>query len=99
VTGNMAYQNNQSDNTAYAGIRVENGCLVKANTTRDNTRNNIRVDGWDNAIEENLLTNSSNGIYFGWSGNFYANNRASGNTTDYNDVAGGQTNGGGNFSF
>ena len=51
-------------------------------------------------IEDNLVVHctAGNGIYFHFGGNFYANNRASGNGTDY---AGGasQTDGGGNVSF
>jgi parallel beta-helix repeat protein len=48
-----------------------------------NKQNNIYVVGSGNSIEENLVTNSTNGIYFRASGNFYANNRTSGNTTDF----------------
>jgi parallel beta-helix repeat protein len=100
VTGNTAYQNNLSDNSNYAGIQVNNGCLVKGNTVRLNNQNNIYVSGTDNAIEENLLTQSGNGICFADANNFYANNRASGHTEDYNDVDfPSQTDGGGNESF
>jgi parallel beta-helix repeat protein len=100
VTGNTAYRNNQSDKTYHAGIEVNAGCLVKGNTARGNKRYNIYVDDHDNAIEENLVTDSNNGIYFGDNGNFYANNRASGNAEDYNDVDfPSQTDGGGNVSF
>lgn len=40
----------------------------------------------DSTIENNLVTNSVNGIFFSnlSSGNFYGNNRASGNTINYN---------------
>jgi len=99
VTGNTVYQNNQSNAAAGAGIRVEYGCLVKGNTATYNKQNNIYVVHDDNAIEENLVTNSTGyGIYFRVAGNFYANNRASGNGTDYGNTAS-QTNGGGNYSF
>jgi len=99
VTGNTVYQNNQSNAAAGAGIRVEYGCLVKGNTATYNKQNNIYVVHDDNAIEENLVTNCAGyGIYFRIAGSFYANNRASGNGTDYGNTAG-QTDGGGNYSF
>ncbi len=100
VTGNTVYENNLSDTTDYAGIyAVSSYCLVKGNAVSKNKQNNIHVWGSGNAIEENLVTNSTgNGIYFGMSGNFYANNRASGNVTDYNDIPG-NTDGGGNVPF
>jgi parallel beta-helix repeat protein len=99
VAGNTAYQNNQANSTAYAGIRVNYGCLVKGNTVAYNKQNNIYLIGHDNAIEENLVINSTGyGIYFKIAGNFYANNRASGNGTDYGNGHL-QTDGGGNWSF
>jgi len=39
------------------------------------------------------VTGSGNGIYFNSSGNFYANNRARGNTTNYNTGGHAQTDG------
>ncbi|MHC4575493.1 MAG: right-handed parallel beta-helix repeat-containing protein [Planctomycetota bacterium] len=99
VTGNTIYNNNWSLSTNYGGIRVSGDCLVKGNVLDYNRQNNIYVFGSGNAIEENLVTDSTNnGIYFDSSGNFYANNRASGNVYDYNDP-GGNTDGGGNVSF
>ncbi|HUW19421.1 MAG TPA: right-handed parallel beta-helix repeat-containing protein [Sedimentisphaerales bacterium] len=99
VTGNTAYENNRLDEAAYAGIRVNYGCLVKGNTATYNKQNNIYVVEDDNVIEGNLLTNCTGcGIYFRVAGNFYANNRASGNGTDYGNTAG-NTDGGGNYSF
>ena len=55
----------------------------------------------DNAIEENLVTDSpGNSIYFSLVGNFYANNRASGNGTNYaGALPAGSGDGGGNASF
>ena len=100
LTGNVARINNQSNTPNYAGIYVLSDCLVKSNALSKNLQNNIYVYSSDNAIEENLITdcNPGNGIYFGFGGNFYANNRASGNGTNYANTAG-QTNGGGNVSF
>ena len=98
VTGNTVRSNNQSNNADYTGIWAGTGCLVKNNNVTSNEQNNIYVYGSKNSIEENLVTYSNNGIYFRIIGNFYANNRASGNSTNYNDVPGNQ-NGGGNVEF
>jgi parallel beta-helix repeat protein len=102
VFGNTACGNNQSNTPGLSGIRVQYDCLARGNTASFNNRNNIYVTGSDNAIEENLVTDCSggNGINFGSTGNFYANNRASGNGTDYaGDVPTGDGDGGGNVSF
>jgi len=99
VTANTVYSNNLSDTVNWAGIYAYNDCLVKGNIVRSNKQNNIYVYASDNAIEENLVTDSpGNGIYFNSTGNFYANNRASGNGTNYANTAG-NTDGGGNYSF
>jgi len=100
VTGNTAYYNNLSDDAPNGGIRVYNGCLVKSNTAGYNKQNNIYVAGGENAIEENLVTMCSlgNGINLSGSGSFYANNRASGNATDFANT-GDDTDGGGNAPF
>lgn len=98
ITGNTVGSNNQSDTDYYAGIYVSSDCMVKGNTLDNNKQNNIYVYNTDNIIEENLVTDSTNGIRFFTTGNFYANNRASGNTTNYVNTAG-QTSGGGNYSF
>jgi parallel beta-helix repeat protein len=100
VTNNTVRINNQNNNTYYGGIHVWSGCVVKNNTLRGNYQNNIYVKSSDNTIEENLLTGSVNGIYFFSGGNFYANNRASGNTTaNYNNNGNTNTDGGGNVGF
>ena len=54
-----------------------------------------------NTIEENLVSGSTFGIYFEETGNFYANNRASQNTTNYMKApsSGSPGNGGGNAAF
>jgi parallel beta-helix repeat protein len=99
VTNNTVYGNNWSDSTVEGGIRVSSGCIVKNNTLRGNQQNNIFVFGYDNAIEENLVTGSGNGISFFSGGNFYANNRARGNATNYNNNGSTNTDGGGNVEF
>ncbi len=112
VTGNTCWRNwigiqvldgstvigNAASKNEHSGIRVRMGCLVRNNTLRGNDQYNIYVEQPGNTVEENLVTNSPNGIYFGSGGNFYSDNRASGNTTDYNDP-GDNMDGGGNYSF
>jgi len=95
------------NNTSYLnafGIYVEfYGSLIKGNTIRDNDLSNIHVEGTDNAIEENLVTDSDYGIYFQTFGNFYANNRGAGNTTCFGGPgkpsSGSVGDGGGNVCF
>ncbi len=97
VSSNTVHGNNRSNEGDYAGMRVFTGCLVKGNTVDRNKQNNIYVVGFDNSIEDNLVTNSTNGIYFRMFGNFYANNRTSGNKTDFAGyVPTGNGDGGGN---
>jgi parallel beta-helix repeat protein len=113
VTGNTAYDNefdginagystvtgNAAHNNGLNGIRVSSGAQVKGNTASHNVLSNIQAESADNAIEENLVTNSAKGIYFLSSGNFYANNRASGNGIDFDFGGTTQTDGGGNIAF
>ena len=90
VQDNMVLDNNQ-------GIMIiGNGACVKNNTLRANDTIGILVDGTDNVIEENVITDSNVGIRFGQSGNFYANNRAADCGTCYSGSA---TDGGGNHCF
>ncbi len=97
VSSNTIHGNNRSNAGEQAGIRVFTDCLVKGNTVDYNKQNNIYVVGSGNSIEENMVTNSTNGIYFRASSNFYANNRTSGNETDFaGSVPTGDGDGGGN---
>ena len=98
VMSNAASNNNQSGTDSVAGIHVTNNSLVKDNTAIANKWSNILVSGSSNAVEETLVTGSSYGIYLNAQGNFFANNRASGNTTNY-VITSGNTDGGGNVSF
>jgi len=101
VLNNTVVDNNQSDTAGHAGIRAGKGCIVKANNARANLRNNIYLASYGNAVEENLVTGSTFGIYFNSGGNFYANNRASGNTTNNygGTLPSGGGDGGGNAEF
>ncbi|MHC4477935.1 MAG: right-handed parallel beta-helix repeat-containing protein [Planctomycetota bacterium] len=99
VVGNSVIYNNQAGSSLQAGIRAAYHCFVRDNSVSYNNHNNIYASGWDNCIEQNLVTNSpGDGIDLGGTGNFYANNRASGNGTDFANV-GGNTDGGGNWPF
>jgi parallel beta-helix repeat protein len=71
---------------------------IKRNTLTENLENNILVDGSGNAIEENFVCGSNCGIRIEKSGNFYANNRATENGTDY-IIAPTNADDGGNVSF
>jgi parallel beta-helix repeat protein len=99
VAGNTISGNNQSNGPTQAGIKVSSSCFIRANAINYNKQNDIYVSGSGNSLEQNLLTNSAgNGINFGGTPNFYANNRAHGHTTAFVNTAG-QTDGGGNVSF
>jgi parallel beta-helix repeat protein len=77
------------------------GNAIRGNTLRGNPDTDIRIKGTHNAVEDNLVTNSQTGIYFEETGNFYANNRASQNTTNYRKAPSSNSpgDGGGNASF
>ncbi|OHB59680.1 MAG: hypothetical protein A2167_00675 [Planctomycetes bacterium RBG_13_46_10] len=77
-----------------------NGNLIKGNTVLGSIQNGIVADGAYNSIEENLVTLCETGINFTNSANFYANNRAFNNTTNYGGtLPTGIRNGGGNIGF
>jgi len=101
ITGNLVGYNNQSASQDHAGIHVQGTCLVKGNKVQGGHTYSIYVSGDGNVIEENLVALcTGNGIYFNSSNNFYANNRATGNTTDYAGfLPTGSGDGGGNVSF
>jgi len=77
------------------------GNAVRDNTLRGNSGANIRIKSTHNAIENNLVTGAPFGRYFEQTGNFYANNRASQNTTNYMKAPSSTSpgNGGGNAAF
>ncbi|MBN2378031.1 MAG: right-handed parallel beta-helix repeat-containing protein [Sedimentisphaerales bacterium] len=104
VMDNTVRENNQANSgppDSYAGIRVSDGCLVKQNTLLGNKQYNVFVFGAFNVVEENLSVScSGKGFYFHQAGNFYANNRAANNGTDYDGILPvGSGDGGGNASF
>ena len=100
LKGNTVIGNNQSDSMAAGGIWVGSSTLVQGNSLQGNLQNNIIVTGGKNALENNLVTDSANGINFSGAPNFYTNNRASGNTTSFTgNVPTGDADGGGNVSF
>jgi parallel beta-helix repeat protein/putative cofactor-binding repeat protein len=86
IKDNTLSSNNTLDNVDEGGIYVGYSSRVTGNTVISNKQNNIYVNRDDSSIENNLVTGSVNGIFFSWlsSGNFYGNNRASGNTINYN---------------
>jgi parallel beta-helix repeat protein len=98
ITNNTVTNNNQSSDISAGGIRPTGNTLVKGNTLNYNQKNNIFIDTSRNVIENNIVTGSTYGINFFYGSNFYANNRASGNTTNYFNCCG-NTDGGGNVSF
>lgn len=83
VMDNTVVGNNTPGDNSLGGIRVNNGCLVKNNTVGNNGYCNVNVRNSGNALEENLLTDSENGVWFDCDGNYYDNNRAARNTNDY----------------
>ncbi len=105
---NTVHVNNTSGNENLGGLRVGADSRVVGNTLDGNKEYGIYVSSSDTVIENNLVTDTTNtgdagdgvGIYFATTGAFYANNRASGNVTNYGGslpVGGGD--GGGNASF
>jgi parallel beta-helix repeat protein len=93
------------DNTIFFmfdGISIldVSGCLVRGNTVRECDGNGISIEGFDNAIEENLVTSCEVGFFFGYEQNVYANNRALYNGTNYDGrVPTGVYDGGGNIGI
>jgi len=100
IRGNNILYNNKSDDEYMGGLRMYGSNYVKDNLLMKNKKKNVYVYGYDNIIEGNLLTTSTGyGLEFAGTGNFYANNRASGNVSGNYQGTSNQTNGGGNYSF
>ena len=100
IRGNNILYNNTSDDEYMGGLRMYGSNYVKDNLLMKNKKKNVLVYGYDNIIEGNLLTLSSGyGLEFNNTGNFYANNRASGNSSGNYQGTSNQTDGGGNYNF
>ena len=97
MIGNTVTDNNRADNTSDAGITVFYGSTARGNTARKNRQNNILAVGSANALEENVVSESLNGIHMPDGNNIYSRNRASGHTTHYTNPAI-NIDGGANFS-
>jgi hypothetical protein len=103
IEGNIASENNQVNAPwAYAGIKTVSDCIIRNNVTRGNLQNNIWVIRSGNVVEDNLATapvdTLGNGYAFGNKSNYFANNKASGNQTDFaGEVPEGPGDGGGNL--
>lgn len=103
ANGNLIKDNNISNNNTtntaqQGGLRILGNNRVIGNTLDANLINNIYVGATGNSIEENLFTNSTNGLSFVTDQNFFVNNRAHGNTTNYVNSSV-NTDGGGNFEY
>ena len=80
-------------------ILEDDGCLIRGNTLRANSRYGINIEGYDNVIEENLVSSSEFGFNFVYGDNVFANNRALYNGTNYGgSVPSGVYDGGGNIA-
>lgn len=80
-------------------LREVDGCLVKGNTIRESAGSGILIEGFDNAIEGNLVSSSEIGFNFIYGDNVYANNRALYNGSNFDGmVPTGVYNGGGNIA-
>jgi parallel beta-helix repeat protein len=84
IKDNTASYNNTANTAGRGGLRAGSDSRVVGNTLDSNYQNNIYVYSSDSTIESNTVTDSTNGIFFNNSGNFYGNNRAAGNITNFN---------------
>ena len=100
IKDNTLYSNNTSATASEGGLRVGYDSRVVGNTLDGNNQNNIYVSGSDNALIENHVTDAINGINFILGGNYYRENTAAGNTSNYAGVLPtGGGDGGGNAAF
>jgi parallel beta-helix repeat protein len=114
ITGNISNRNREHGITVFGGCTVmnntvynnggmgiissNNGSSIINNTVTDNPTANISIGGQHNSLVGNLVTGSAAGIELGNTENFYDQNRAANNTTDFSIIAG-NTDGGNNVSF
>jgi parallel beta-helix repeat protein len=99
VTGNHCTRNAGDGIEVNWGSRVfNNDCAYNGYEEADGAGIHVTDNGYDNAIEENLVVGNDRGIEANPSiGNYIARNRATANTTDY-DLAGGNTLGSGDLA-
>ncbi len=98
VRDNTVVTNNLINDPMLGGIRISDDCFVKNNTVGGNVRAGIFVQRSGNTLEENLITDSQSGVFFNMGGNYYANNRFSGNGVHLANTKGNKR-GTGNGSF
>jgi len=98
IAYNTVSFNNQVNGT-YSGLDIYSFSIVKGNKLHANKKENMTVRGNGNVIEDNTVSSSTVGIQFHNTNNFFANTRASGNTTDFLSAPTGVGDGGGNVSF
>ncbi len=101
VENNLLESNNLSEDANGGGIVVIGESRVVGNVLKGNKINGIRVSSYGNVIIDNHITrtNPGNGINFTISSNFYRDNTAYGNGTDFNLGGFTITDGGGNVGF
>ncbi|MBI9085427.1 MAG: right-handed parallel beta-helix repeat-containing protein [Desulfobacterales bacterium] len=101
IMGNLIRDNNLENDASFAGIKITDACTIFGNLVTKNKQVNIYVSGSGNSIESNLVSDSTNGIFFVSGGNFYANNKASSisGTSWAGNVPTGDADGGGNIAF
>jgi hypothetical protein len=98
IARNTVSLNNTSATVGLGGIVLSYRSQVKENTLEGNSKNNIYILQYRNSIEGNVMSGSDTGINFGSNGNYFNNNRATANSTNYANI-GTNTDGGGNVSF
>ena len=87
VIGNSTYINNLSNNTSYGGIKIRSNSLVENNVADANREYGIYIDGTNNVLRKNHVTNTTDGIgrgfYFVSSDNVLIDNTATGNNDNF----------------
>jgi hypothetical protein len=105
IEHNTACENNQTDTPwAYAGIKTLGDCIIRSNIARGNLQNNIYAVRSGNVVEHNLAAAPSdtlgNGYCFRVGFNYFANNKASNNKTNFaGELPTGAGDGGGNIAL
>jgi len=100
VVDNAVHNNNTTNTLGQGGLGLGRDNLASGNLAQGNQNANVVVTSSDNVLVDNLALDGpgSGFFFFNASGNFWANNRATGNSPNFNNAAG-QTDGGGNVAF